>query len=146
MIAPGELGARFWCKVDGADRDGCWTWTAGVNTHGYGQYWVKRGRLMVAHRMTYLALVGPIPEGLQLDHLCRNRRCVNPAHLELVTSRENTLRGEGVAAACAKKTHCPQGHPYDLENTYWYRRKRYCRACGRARDAIRYARTARGSQ
>jgi hypothetical protein len=85
------------------------------------------------HRVAYELLVGPIPEGLELDHLCRNTRCVNPEHLEPVTGRENLMRAvSSWAAKNAAKTHCPQGHPYDEENTKVKRDGgRACRACGR---------------
>jgi hypothetical protein len=96
--------------------------------------------MQLAHRVSYELLVGPIPQGLQLDHLCRNRRCINPAHLEPVTSRENTMRGETVAAANASRDHCPSGHPYSDSNTIALGKGgRKCRECdrtrGRARDA-----------
>lgn len=111
--------------------DGCWLWTGYVDRDGYGRQ--NEGRL--AHRLMYEALVGPIPEGLTIDHLCRVRHCVNPAHLEPVTLRENVLRGYGLGGNQARRTHCPQGHPYDEENTYKApgSRRRYCRACQRTR-------------
>jgi hypothetical protein len=111
-----------------APESGCWEWTGAITRLGYGNAYVG-GRTMLAHRAVYEALVGPVPNGLTLDHLCRNRGCVNPAHLEPVTHRENVLRGEGFAARHARKTHCPRGHPYDEKNTEWYRGGRYCRAC-----------------
>lgn len=133
---------RFWSKVD---KDGpvpdyrpelgpCWLWTAGQWGEGYGRFWVS-GRPVSAHRFAYEFLVGPIPSGLQIDHLCRVRNCVNPAHMEPVTNRVNTLRGMGPTVAglrMSTKTHCPQGHPYDEANTRWWRNERLCRACGRA--------------
>lgn len=111
---------------------GCWHLNKSVNRNGYAQLtWRENGKLSnTAHRLAYTALVGPIPDGLVLDHLCRNRRCVNPAHLEVVTQRVNILRGEGQAAANATKTHCPKGHPYTVENTWVSRTgSRTCRAC-----------------
>ena len=92
--------------------------------------------MLTVHRVAYEAAVGPIPEGLQLDHLCRNTLCTNPAHLEPVTCRENLLRGNTLQAANAAKTHCPYGHPYAGENLRVRRLKsgglgRSCRECAR---------------
>lgn len=107
--------------------DGCWEWTASRFRNGYGQ-----GNRTVAHRVVYELLVGPVPEGLDLDHLCRNRGCVNPGHLEPVTRRENLRRGETLPAANAIKTHCNTGHEFSEENTYVDALgKRHCRACRR---------------
>ena len=90
---------------------------------------------MPAHRYAYEELVGPIPEGLQLDHLCRNRSCVNPDHLEPVTCRENLRRGETLNAANLAKTHCPAGHPYAGENlSITAKGFRECIECGRTRS------------
>ena len=90
---------------------------------------------MLVHRFVYERLVGKIPEGLQIDHLCRVRHCANPAHMEAVTQRENILRGMSPAAENARKTHCPQGHPYEGENLFTYNQGRFrrCRACDRER-------------
>jgi hypothetical protein len=82
---------RFWAKVDVRGPDECWLWTAGVNPYGYGAFWV-RGVMRGAHRVSYEMAVGPIPDELQLDHICRVRRCVNPSHLEPVTQLENLRR------------------------------------------------------
>src|SRR6266568_5486930 len=104
-----RLTGRFWAKVD---RSGaCWLWTAHVGEDGYGTFSLD-GHHQRAHRIAWVLLRGPIPEGLQIDHLCRVRACVNPDHLEPVTQRENILRGEGISALCARRTHCPQGHEY----------------------------------
>jgi hypothetical protein len=90
------------------------------------------------HRAIYWQIRGPVPEGLELDHLCRNRACVNPWHLEAVTHRVNVLRGAAPVAFHAKKTHCPSGHPYSGENLYFWRgRQRMCRACEKARTKTR---------
>lgn len=107
--------------------NGCWEWSAGRDSSGYGNF---RGR--GAHRVMYEQMVGPIDRTLHLDHLCENPPCVNPAHLEVVTPRENTLRGRSFAAANAQKTHCSRGHAYTEENTYRLPSRptvRYCRTC-----------------
>jgi len=102
--------ARFWSKVDKREADECWNWQSYVLTTGYGSYH-SRTRCLRAHRVAWELTHGPVPAGLELDHLCRNRRCCNPAHLEPVTTRTNILRGEGPTAVNARKTHCVKGHP-----------------------------------
>lgn len=111
--------------VDVGGPDDCWLWTASVSTTGYGQFYFD-GRLHTAHRVAWELDNGPVPDGLFLDHLCRERRCCNPRHLEPVTTGENTRRSPIHNGA---KTHCPQGHPYDEVNTRRYRGARYCRQC-----------------
>ena len=117
-----------------ADAD-CWEWPKSCGSHGYGQVgWGGKDarRLVLAHRMSYLIFLGPIPEGMTVDHLCRNRRCINPAHLRLLTNLENA-RANGMSA----RTHCPHGHPYNEENTYFDPKgHRYCRECSRARKRV----------
>jgi hypothetical protein len=98
---------RFWSKVDKSGE--CWLWTASKKYKDYGQFWYK-GRNDFAHRVAYELCKGAIPDGLQIDHLCRNPSCVNPDHLEAVTQRENILRGEGLSAQRARQTHCKRGH------------------------------------
>lgn len=108
---------------------GCWGWTGSLNNKGYGQVGYL-GRTTSTHRLAYTLLAGPIPAGLHIDHLCRNRACCNPAHLEPVTVRTNTLRGIGFAPSNAAKTHCRHGHAYTSVNTYIDRRgSRSCRTC-----------------
>lgn len=141
--AAAALPARIVAKVE-VDDSSCWLWTASLNRNGYGLtgYTASDGtrRSIVAHRFVYQTLVGPIPEGLQLDHLCRVRCCVNPDHLEPVTQRENLLRGETIVAAEAAKTHCPQGHPYSGANLYVSPKgDRICRTCTREKAAARLA-------
>lgn len=128
------LPIRFAAKV--AETETCWLWTGAINGHGYGHIKVD-GRMVYAHRVAYEMSAGPIPAGLDLDHLCRNRRCVNPEHLEPVDRATNTMRGEGVTAKHSRQTHCKRGHPFDEANTYTFRTGRICRACRRARDAER---------
>lgn len=120
---------RFWKNVDRNGPNGCWLWTAGLIASGYGQFWDGE-RKVVAHRHSFEMLRGAIPPGLTLDHLCRVRRCVNPDHLEPVTRGENVLRGVGLTAKNAAKTHCAQGHPFDEANTFITERgHRRCRIC-----------------
>lgn len=140
---------RFWPKVDQdgslpADRPElgqCWLWTAATSRGGYGYFGLGtlaegNRRVVPAHRVAYELTIGPIPESLELDHLCRNRRCVNPVHLEPVTRKENNRRGTSLPAENGRKTHCPNGHPYDLLNTHiGPDGKRYCRACWKLRRA-----------
>jgi len=110
------------------DGDGCWLW-AGSARKGYGVWW-QYGRRYIAHRQTYEMLKGPIPMGLTLDHLCRNRRCVNPDHLEAISTGANVLRGEGPPARNRRKTHCVRGHPLKGSNLRTDRRgHRECVAC-----------------
>ena len=111
---------------------GCWEWNGGRDWDGYAIFKVK-GRSTRGSRFAYEHFRCPIPEGFQIDHLCRNPRCVNPLHLEAVTSRENTLRGNTIPAANAVKTHCKRGHEFTPENTWTYRGLRYCRQCRRIR-------------
>lgn len=122
--------------IQDSDTD-CWEWQAGKGTNGYGLMRVD-GRQTAAHRFAYQLYVGPIPEGLDLDHLCRNRGCVNPGHLEPVTRRENLMRGETITARKAAQTHCIHGHEFTPENTgrNSVTGTRRCRACDRARNRV----------
>lgn len=110
------------------DRSGeCWLWTGAKTTRGYGNVGWHR-RVCRVHRLVYEYMIGPIPEGYELDHLCRVHACCNPEHLEAVTHRENVMRGEGIAVAHAKKTACPRGHAYDIVLTNG---GRWCSVCRR---------------
>lgn len=109
----------------------CWIWQGCINSIGYGQITIA-GQIYLAHRFVYEYLVGLIPEGLTLDHLCRNTACVNPDHLEPVTYKENTLRGIGPTAINSKKTYCKHGHEFTVENTRMRKSGgRSCRTCER---------------
>lgn len=129
---------RLMAKVDKGGLNGCWLWTASLSQGtGYGQVRDQHGRTKGAHRAVYELLVGPIPEGLELDHLCCVRSCVNPAHLEPVTRVENVRRAARQMSEVShngSKTHCPKGHEYTPENTYKKVRpdggtRRTCRTC-----------------
>lgn len=141
---------RFWAKV--VKGDDCWEWT-GCKTNGYGRFKFE-GKMVRAHRWSYEQAKGRIPDGLQIDHLCRNTSCVNPDHLEAVTAFENTQRSRWVEDGLAKRKrgprngtprpnpqprlkHCKRGHEFTPENTYIWRKKNgkethACRACHRA--------------
>lgn len=124
---PVPAAERFASKVQ-QDDNGCLVWTGFLDRDGYGQLAVD-GRNTRVHRWSYEYHVGPIPEGLVIDHLCRNRACANPYHLEVVTVQENTLRGNGPTAANAIKTACKRGHPLTPENVYLIPGGRSCRTC-----------------
>ncbi len=133
---PRTVLERFTNFITENPKTGCWEWTGCVNRDGYGKFWDGK-KEVGCHRWSYENFIAPIPNQLQIDHLCRVRHCANPDHLELVTSRENTRRGLGIAALHAKKTHCPQGHLYDAKN---YKGARICRRCCREQDRRRQRR------
>lgn len=164
------VAERFWSKVDkfgptslqAPELGSCWPWT-GALSDGYGSFHIgsrrdETERRAKAHVWSYENAHGPVPDGLELDHLChsvdiqcvggptcRHRRCVRPSHLEPVTHRVNSLRGRAPAAFHAQKTHCPRGHPYAGENlikrAYGSRR---CRICTQAREHARYEQRVKG--
>jgi HNH endonuclease len=134
---------RFWSKVEASGV--CLEWTAGRNQDGYGNFQLSdTGAPVAAHVWAYEHLIGPVPIGMELDHLCRNRGCVDPSHTQPVPHRINVLRGIGLAAQNACKTHCIRKHEFTPENTYQERNgeqfRRVCRTCRRARDARRIRR------
>lgn len=129
MLFQTTLPLRFWSKVLVCE-NGCWKWTSCIDAYGYAQVWMA-GKARRAHRVAYLALIGLVPEGRILDHLCNKKSCVNPFHLKPTTHRENILRGSGLAAQNVRKTHCPRGHPLSGANLYRNPTTGYrcCRKC-----------------
>lgn len=138
------LTERFWLKVKKPTVAGapvrwkCWKWTGTLNANGYGRI-IDKGVRRQASRVAYELFNGQITPGLTIDHVCRNRWCVNPGHLQAVSNRENVTRGIGPSAVNARKTKCPQGHAYNEINTrVGHGGKRQCRACDRARWSKRH--------
>lgn len=128
-------------KFDGPN--GCWEWQSTINETGYGIYGHHEFGNLLAHRLALHVAGRPVPADMTVDHLCRNRRCVNPDHLEIVTREVNALRGGGYMAVNARKTHCVHGHPFDAQNTGYTKSRtrvgvaRYCRTCSRERARTR---------
>lgn len=141
---------RFLEKVSALERR-CWVWSGATDSSGYGSFKVA-GRAWIAHRWIWQLWCGGIPPGMQLDHTCRNRRCVRPSHLRLVTSRENTMAPGSLAPAKrnAEKTECIRGHPLSGANVLWERGRRtirHCRECRRTRpERMAAARGAAGAE
>lgn len=144
-----SIEERFWNKI--VKSDTCWIWMGQITDDGYGCAFDK-GKEIKAHRLSYELNVGPIPDGLEIDHTChtcknckggvtcRHRRCVNPDHLEPVTRVENVRRGVSFSAVNSRKTHCKRGHPLCAENVYFYNNGRYrsCRTCALDKAHKRY--------
>lgn len=120
---------RFESKYTPEPNTGCWLWTGLLKRDGYARFDSHR----TAHRMSFLHWNGQIPEGKEIDHICRMRCCVNPAHLQAITHRENIAKSRGWEFN-TKKTHCPKGHPYSGENLYMFGTNRQCNICRRARS------------
>lgn len=145
MPAPNKL-SDVWDRIEKVTESGCWIWMGEIGkrkNEGYGKFSLHQVR-HVAHRLVYELVKGPIPDGLYPDHLCRVRCCVNPDHIELVTNRENILRGVGMGARHAKRTHCSKGHEFTPENTidrYDCPNARRCRICSNAIHLKKYHRT-----
>jgi len=127
-----SLAERLADKYIVDETTGCWVWT-NATEEGYGRIRVggAGSKRTPAHRAMYEIVVGPIPDGLQLDHLCRNRACINPDHLDPVTLVENVLRGDGITATQARRTHCKRGHEYDAVRSDG--KGRICTTCRRER-------------
>lgn len=138
-----DEATRFWSSVEVAD---CWLWRSDVGRDRYGKFFCGKRRVS-AHRWAWKHLVGPIPDGLELDHLCKARKCVNPDHLEPVTHRENVLRSGNFVARYARRTYCVRGHPFDEVNTSMRKTThglaRVCRKCAALSSRAHRARVAR---
>lgn len=137
-----DLKTRFYNRFVKLE-NGCWEWIGTIDSgNGYGRFGDNYKEL-VAHRVSYLLHKGKIKKGLVIDHLCKNKWCVNPNHLEAVTNGENVLRGNGITAKNVMKTHCPKGHPYFGGNLYLHpkgnKTQRSCRECSRIRIRKRYS-------
>lgn len=122
---------RFWPKLE--KTNDCWLWRAAIDRYGYGKFNLN-GKVIAAHRAAWELLRGPIPEGMEIDHLCRVRNCVRPDHLEPVSKTVNCYRGESFAAENRRKTHCSKGHPLAGSNVrITAKGYRICKQC----DALR---------
>ncbi len=117
--------ANFWSQVNKTDN--CWLWTGFVNKRGYGEYASPYLTTRLVHRIAYGLIKGELPD-MPLDHMCREKTCCNPAHLEPVSNLTN-VRRSNIGQHWANKTHCPKGHAYDEENTIRYKGSRTCREC-----------------
>lgn len=125
---------RFVSKINFAADNGCWEWTGATNASGYGicgKLIDGQHRNLYAHRLGMHIAKRPVPEGMTVDHLCRNTSCVNPEHLDIVTAAENIFRSDSIPAKNKRKTHCVRGHEFTPENTYKYYTRRMCRTCRR---------------
>jgi len=131
-----SLEDRLWKRVSKSE-DGCWNWTGHVSGGGYGRI-RNGGKREQAHRVSFALAGNKIPEGLVVDHICNNRRCVRPDHLQAITQRDNILRSDSPPARQSKQVACLNGHPLDGDNLFMRRNgKRECRVCIRARGRKR---------
>lgn len=127
-LIPRKFQVRFLRKITRLDK--CWRWTGSLHPNsGYGRFWIEAHTDRLAHRLSYQWATGEIPQGLTIDHQCRNRWCVNPQHLRPMTNVENVMIGMSPFAINARKTHCPKGHEYTPENTGRAGSERYCKEC-----------------
>ena len=136
-----SIATRLWSNVE--KTFGCWVWLGAKTRDGYGKLIVGQKSLFLAHRASYELTSGRIPNGKELDHLCRNRLCINPSHLEIVTKRENILRGISFSAINARKTTCLKGHLLEGDNllpSMKLKGLRVCRTCFNERARCNYAR------
>lgn len=133
---------RLLSKIKIDEKTSCWNWTATISRSGYGRIGYKYSNhpAFEAYRLSYILFREKLDPDLEIDHICRNRKCVNPYHLEQVTKKENILRGVGVGAKNKAKTHCPQGHEYTPDNIRIgpCNGGRYCRTCQKDRDRYRH--------
>lgn len=140
QLSPEQLD-KFWYRVEVHQPSGCWQWRGTIERWGYGQFSLgKKAGKFRAHRVAYSVLIGPVPDGMQLDHLCRNNGCVNPDHLQVTTGRINTLRGYGTSGMNARKTHCKRGHELSGDNIYQYGNRRSCKLCKTVTSRAAYSR------
>lgn len=147
-----SVNERFDAKVDRSNPDGCWEWTGALNKNGYGKFKERSYVLVQSHRFAYQRAHGAIPTGMMVCHHCDNPRCVRPDHLFAGTALDNVRdmlakgrhpmsgrvgMGRTRTSPRVRPTECPQGHPYDEQNTYVYKRRRICRECKRQYDRTR---------
>ena len=129
---------RFWESVRKTDT--CWMWQKSLNGKGYGNFCIKRPKQMEAHKFAWLTQIGEIPSGLVLDHICRNRACVRPSHLRILTKGQNVLVGNGICANKARQTKCKNGHSLSGQNLILTKRgHRQCRECTNDNNRKSYA-------
>lgn len=130
-----KIKARYLINADTQ----CWEWIACIMNTGYGEFY-HEGKKYLAHRFSYELFREPIPNGLVIDHLCRNRKCINPDHLEIVTLEENKRRGMSIPAINARKDKCKNGHEFTEDNTYHSCGRRRCKICTNERNMQDYYR------